>query len=302
MVSTATMTRTGVAALAAELDETWRCLDELFAGMRPKDWARKHGARWVFADLPYHLGYLDRECARVMGLGTDAPASARWLMHSEAEIDAWNASMFARRPRGQTVEQSLAEMRASRDDIREILAGSTDADLREPVWSPFFGWVPLEDGLLGLIGHSFNHFMEARMRLGRTAPVPSPAVVHRALGFYLGLMERMVDRDRARGADFTAVLAFTEPGGGEWTVRVADGRCRVTEGRAEPADLMLTQSPEAFVATFARVKNPMLLMLTGKIKVSGYRALGTFGRLFPPPSADPTRAWPVELELRGAPA
>ena len=47
-------------------------------------------------------------------------------------------------------------------------------------------------------------------------------------------------------------------------------------------------------------RNPMLLMLTGKIKVKGFRALSTFGKLFPSPNADPQRTWPVVTELAPA--
>jgi hypothetical protein len=43
-------------------------------------------------------------------------------------------------------------------------------------------------------------------------------------------------------------------------------------------------------------------MLTGKIRVKGFRELGTFGKLFPSPSANPDRAWPVVTDLVPAPA
>ena len=221
-------TRGEVETLASELEGLWGCLDDLFADMRPEDWSRKHGKHWTFADLPYHLAYLDRECTRVMAQGAGAPPSARWLMHSEAEIAAWNARMFAQRPAGQTATESLAQMRASRELVRRTLADLTDADLDRPAWSPFFGWTTLGDGILGLTGHTFNHFMEARLRRKRSSPVPPPALIHRALGFYLGLMERFLDRERAAGLRFTAVMAFTAPGGGAWTIRVEDGRCRRT--------------------------------------------------------------------------
>jgi hypothetical protein len=302
MVAQQIATRTEVDSLSGELEALWSCFDELFAGMSRQDWARKHGKRWTFADLPYHLAYFDRECARVMADGTTIPASARWLMQSEAEVDAWNARMFAQRPAGHTVDQALAQMREGRAALRRLLGGLTDADLDRPAWSPFFGWMTRRDGLTGVIGHAFNHFMEARLRLGRAEPAAPSAVIRRSLGFYLGLMEFFIDRERAQGQTFTAVMAFTGPGGGAWTIEVDHGLCRVTEGRAERADLTMTQSPEAFVATFAKVKNPMLLMLTGKIKVKGFRGLGAFGKLFPPPSADPKRTWPVTLELAAAPA
>lgn len=302
MVTTTVATRTEIAALTADLEALWQCLDALFAGLGPKDWTRKHGKDWTYADLPYHLAYFDRECTGVIAQGTDAPASTRWLMPSEAQIDTWNARMFARRPAGQTAAASLTQMDASRDLVRQTLAGYSDADLAELVWSPFFGWMSLRDGILGITGHTFNHFMEARIRLKRSEPVPPPALVRRSLGFYVGLMERFLDRERAAGRRFTAVMDFTGPGGGAWTIRVDNGACRVAEGRPEQVDLVMTQSPETFVATFARIRNPMLLMLTGKIKVKGFGALATFGKLFPAPNADPERTWPVVTELAPAAA
>jgi hypothetical protein len=110
-------------------------------------------------------------------------------------------------------------------------------------------------------------------------------------------MESFLDRERATGRQFTAVMTFTGAGGGSWTIKVDDGACSVWEGRVERADLEMTQSPETFVATFARIGHPMWSMLTGKIKVTGFRGLGTFGKLFPPPSANPSRTWTVVTEL-----
>jgi hypothetical protein len=300
VVTTTVATRTEIAALTADLEALWRCLDALFVELGPKDWIRKHGKHWTFADLPYHLAYFDRECTNLVAQGTEAPTSARWLMPSEAQVNAWNARMFAQRPAGQTVAASLAQMRASRDLIRQTLAGYTDADLDNLVWSPFFGWMSLRDGIAGITGHTFNHFMEARIRLKRSEPVLPATLVHQSLGFYLGLMERFLDQERAAGIRYTAVMEFTGFGGGAWTIRVENGHCRVSEGHAEKADLVMTQSPETFVATFARIRNPMLLMLTGKIKVKGFRALSTFGKLFPAPNADPERTWPVVTELAPA--
>jgi hypothetical protein len=301
MTAATTPTRTEVTAFTTDLEALWRCFDTLFVNMTLNDWSRKHGKHWTFADLPFHLSYFDRECVTVMAQGTEVPLSARWIMHSEAQIDAWNARMFDRRPAGQTISTSLTEMRASRDLVRQHLARLTDADLDNPVWSPFFGWGTLRDGITGLAGHAFNHFMEARIRLGHSEPIPPPTLTHRSLGFYLGLMERFLDRERAANRRFTAVMEFTGSGGGAWSIQVEDGICRVTEGRAERADLVMTQSPETFVATFAGIRNPMLLMLTGKLRIKGFRTLGTFGKIFPQPSANPDRTWPVVTELAVSP-
>ena len=61
---------------------------------------------------------------------------------------------------------------------------------------------------------------------------------------------------------------------------------------------MITQSPETFVKTRTGIENHTLALLTGKIKVSGWRNLRTFEKLFPIKSLDFAPA-PVEaLGLR----
>jgi putative sterol carrier protein len=84
--------------------------------------------------------------------------------------------------------------------------------------------------------------------------------------------------------NFTGVMDITGPGGAAWAIQVAHGTCCVSEERPAHADLVMTQSPETFVKTLAEMHNPMIAMLTGKIKVRGFRNLGTFGKLFHPPA------------------
>jgi len=102
-----------------------------------------------------------------------------------------------------------------------------------------------------------------------------------------------VTREAAKAiGEFTLVMSFTGPGGGDWTFRVASGTCTVAEGRADRADLILTQSPEGLVKTMAKLQNPLLALLTGRMRVRGLRALGTFGKLFPPPQPGTAFATP----------
>jgi hypothetical protein len=68
---------------------------------------------------------------------------------------------------------------------------------------------------------------------------------------------------------FTFTTEFTGPGGGPWTFHAADGRCTLSERRVQPADLVMTQTPETFIKTFAHVHNPMLAMVTRQVRVRG---------------------------------
>jgi len=289
-MSTVTATQPTLAALLAQLEELWGHVDTLLDPLTPADWQRKHGKHWVFADLPYHLGYYDRDTvADPIRIGTNLPANQQQLMRSMGEIDAWNARKFAERRPGQTVAESLAQMRASRDAVRQAVAGLADADLDRRVFIPLVGcgWVTVRLALQSCLVHTWAHFTEARLRLKKDAPVPSPAIVHTSLGFFLGMLPMMISRDKMPAKPFLAVMRIGGPGGGDWTARIADGTCKVTEQRSATADIVMAhRDAETFLTTMRGMQNPMLAMLMGKIKVQGFRNMGTFGKLFAEPKPD----------------
>jgi putative sterol carrier protein len=154
----------------------------------------------------------------------------------------------------------------------------------------------VSEGLTGCIGHTWNHRVQLRLVLKRSATALPPAATHRALGFYASVIPTMVNREAAANANFTAVMEFTEPGGGAWTFRVVRGTVGVAEELAPTAEVVMTQSPETFVKTMAGMHNPMLAMLTGQIKARGIRKMSTFGKLFAPPKPD--QIIPSEREQR----
>jgi hypothetical protein len=273
-----------------QLEEIWCHVDTLLDPLTPADWQRKHGKDWIFADLPYHLGYYDRDTvAEPIRRGADLPAGEQKLMRTMGELDAWNARMFAKRRPGQSVGESLAQMRASRDAVRQAVAGLADADLERRVFIHLVGcgWVTTRLALQSCLVHTWAHFTEARLRLGKHAPVPSPAIVHTSLGFFLGMLPMMISRDKMPARPFTAVMRIGGPGGGDWTARIANGACTVAEQRDPNPDIVMAhRDAETFLTTMRGMQNPMLAMLTGKIKVRGFRNMGTFGKLFAEPKPD----------------
>jgi len=283
-------TQPTLATLLAQLEELWGHVDTLLDPLTPADWRRKHGKHWVFADLPYHLSYYDRETvADPIRKGTNVPANDQNLMRTMGELDAWNARKFAERRPGQSVAESLAQMRASRDAVRQAVADLTDADLDQRVFIHLVGcgWVTVRLALESCLVHTWAHFTEARLRLKKDAPMPSPAIVHTSLGFFLGLLPMMISPEKMTAKPFTAIMCIGGPGGGDWTACIANGTCTVTEQRSANADIIMThRDAETFVTTMRGMQNPMLAMLTGKIKVQGFRNMGTFGKLFAEPKPD----------------
>jgi hypothetical protein len=279
-----------LATLMAQLEEIWRHVDALLDPLTPADWQRKHGKDWIFADLPYHLGYYDLDTvATPIRKGTDLPADEQKLMRTMGELDAWNARKFAERRPDQSVGESLAQMRVSRDAVRQAVAGVSDTDLERRVFIHLVGcgWLTVRLALQSCLVHTWAHFTEARLRLKQVSPIPSPGIVHTSLDFFLGMLPMMISRDAMPTRPFTAVMSIGGPGGGDWTVRIEDGFCTVTERRVDQADIVMThRDAETFVTTMRGMQSPLIAMLMGKIRVRGFRNMGTFGKLFTEPKPD----------------
>ena len=109
-----TGSRAAVDSMMQHSEEAWGHLDTLFDAIEAEGrWSDKHGEDWVFADLPYHFGYCERELvARVLELGPDMPEEERWevrsispakclergglvCLNSAARFDKWNRAAVA---------------------------------------------------------------------------------------------------------------------------------------------------------------------------------------------------------------
>jgi hypothetical protein len=279
-----TNNRTQLEALMGQIEEMWRHQETLFARLNEThDWGQKHGLDWTFADVPYHLTYCNRDVvARGLELGSDYPEAEQELLATPDVLGAWNARKFAERPAGQTVEQSLAQVHDSWEEIRRLTAAMKDSDLDRPFFLPIMrGWVTARDGLAFCRGHDWSEFMQLRIHMGLSKPVPSPAITRSYLGAILNFFPMFLNQEAAAGLDFTAVMAFTDPDVGAWTVRVAGGSATLSEGQAVDADLVLTQSAETFEKSFRRIHDPAEAIRSGQIQVSNFESLVTFGQLFP---------------------
>jgi putative sterol carrier protein len=276
------------ALLLADLEGLWQCLDEPLGILGPDDWSGKHGPHWTFTDVPYHLAYFDLEVIAIaIRLGLNVPASGQG-MHTGAEQDTWKEITFTKAPAGSTPQQCLEQMWASRQAIRDAIAGLSEDDFDRPAFIPLLGlgWVSVRVALETCYSHTWNHLMQLYLWMKCDMPLPGPAQTHRALSYFMASFARNLDRQKAVQTSFTAVMEFSGAGGGAWTLYITGGTCRVSEGRAAQPDLLISQSPETFVKTRTGMQQPVLALLSRKIKVRGLRKLRTFEKLFPIRSLD----------------
>src|ERR1043166_6676050 len=144
----------------------------------------------------------------------------------------------------------------------------TESELDSRAWMPLiFGWVTKRDLLQAVIIHNVAEYWKLWLRTGKHAAAPSAAAVQLRLNFMMRFMPATMNRDLAAKQPFTMVWNFEGPGGGAWTLSVANGRCTVSPTDASPADLRITMKPENFHKLVAHMAPPPLLMLTGQMKV-----------------------------------
>ena len=77
----------------------------------------------------------------------------------------------------------------------------------------------------------------------------------------------------ARGLSFTTQWELTGAGGGDWVMRVGDGRCAVTPGRTDRPDLTIRSAATYFLAVHRGEASAVLGLLLGRIRLRGRRRL-----------------------------
>jgi putative sterol carrier protein len=291
-----TQSRATVEALMALEEETWTAWDIIFDGLDERGWFRRHGKDWVFADVPYHLAYIERDVvANNIILGSSLPESSRLELRTTADLNKWNEKKFSERPFGQRATESLVQSRKARDAIRHAMAGLSDADLQRPAWSitpPTRGWRTVRFLLTWDIMHNWTELITMRTYTHINFPVLSPELNHTAMSMMMRMMPSFVNRNQAKDHELSVLMQFTDPGVGTWNLDI-DGKVLTCEEFDKKANLVMKLRSDTFVRMSGGLINPMLAMLNGSIQVQGLRYMPVFGRLMTPPQPNQVIA-PIE--------
>jgi hypothetical protein len=269
--------------IVAEQDGLWLVLDQFLRSFTSQDWHRAHGKHWKYADVPYHLAAINHVVADAITRGADGGGDELATLE---QLDAWNEAQLADRPAGQSADESLAQLRASQEAVRQAVFAIGEDNLNAPVWLPMLrvrGWRTLKTVLEYNFWHHWLHFMEAHLRHDGSLPDLPASWMNRALDFYMDYIAGQMNVEKAAGIRFTWVLELTGTGGGVWTFTIANDACRAWAGRVPGADVAMTTDVGTYLKTLAfGLQNPTMAMTMGIIRVQGLTKVGQLQTLFTP--------------------
>ena len=280
--------------ILADLETIWGALDSFYQHFSPKDWSRKHGKDWTFADIPYHLAYFNQTV--MDGIKNDQGQQAKLTLQ---ELNTWNDSHFAGRPINLSGAKALEHLHTTQAALKEVAANYS---LDTPVFLPLIivgGWRTLAFGLEYLLDHTWLHFTESHLRFTRRLPALPPRVVHRALNFTMDSAAGALRPEDLAGVELVTTLRLTGEGGGVWSFIMREGKCWVEPGAAH-ADAEITSDIATYLKTSIHyMQSPVLALLLGKTRIRGMSKAQQFQKIF---AATPSRVWNFVEQGRVAPA
>jgi len=220
-------------------------LDRTLASLNGPDWER----------ITPYLGFRARDVLAHMA--STIPVNFREVLGralagnpaAPPEFDTFgrNTREVARR-QATPVSALLSEFRREHEAIRDTYRGMTDADWEKPAWF-FIGRVRVRT--LFLVEFADNVFHERDLLIANRRWTDGLDPEHAAPlvdWFLREFRPAMFRPDRVPGLRATMRYRLGGPAGGEWTLTVADGACRVEAGAPARADVTLEADAEELVA------------------------------------------------------
>lgn len=82
-------------------------------------------------------------------------------------------------------------------------------------------------------------------------------------------MTERFDASKAGDLNMAVVFSLSGDGGGDWTVKVADGKATVDDGAADGANATVKMDAGDYADMMSGKLNPMMAFMSGKVKVDG---------------------------------
>jgi len=262
-----------------------RCLDA-YARLDDKEWGKKASDRWTAKDYLAHMVIAQEEEANHLikqALGGE-PANVPGFATRE-EINDYNQRMLET-VRDLPVGELMGRLKAASEEAISILNGLSETDLDKPAASP--GWDrpgTVRDLFFASYLHLPGHYQDVRRAAKKKLPhwmeAGAPEEVHFQLDRIFHYMPLIFWSSRGADMKVTYVFNMEGEGGGQWAVRISDGKAVAEDGVPESFDMELRTKPELWIDLSNNDLNAMWAITTRKVHLGGNAGLAMkLGTLF----------------------
>jgi len=254
-----------------------RCLDA-YARLDEKEWGKKASDRWTARDYLAHMVVAQEEEANrlIRQALAGEPASVPGFAARE-EINDYNQRMLET-VRDLPVGELLTRLKAACDEALAMLDGLSETDLDKPFAHP--GWDrpgTIRDLFFASYLHLPGHYQDVRRAAKKKLPhwmeAGSPEEVHFQLDRIFHYMPLIFWSSRGADMNVTYVFNMEGEGGGQWAVRISDGKAEAQDGAPESFDMELRTKPELWIDLSNNDLNAMWAITTRKVHLGGNAGL-----------------------------
>ena len=262
-----------------------RCL-EAFARLDDKEWDKKASDHWTAKE---HLGHLASNMEEELLVITrqalaGEPANVPGFEKPDDAVSFYNQSLDGVRDRPAT--ELLDRMKSVFESHISTLDGLSEEQLDQPASSPAWSREGTVRDLFGA-GYLFLPGQYQQMRRVNKRKLPHwldggpPERINFHLDRLFNLMALIFRGDRAD--DMQAIYLFTleGSGGGQWRLKISNGRAECEDGAGFEHDVEIKTKPELWMDLASGELNPPMAIMTRKVKLGGNAGLALkLGSLF----------------------
>jgi hypothetical protein len=253
-----------------------RCL-ETFSKLDDKEWGKKVNG-WTAKETLANL--VGTHLKETMVLTRQALAGEPQKVEGFDSRDQLTAFREAtvREFRETPTPELLQMLKQNYEEHLAVLDSLSESDLDKPAMSPTWDRPGTVRDLF-FASYLFlpSQYQEirkvAKKKLPHWVEASTPEQVNYHMSRLFHYMPLIFRSDR--GGDLTATYVFTMEGegGGQWSVKIAEGRADSEDGASDPFDLELKTKPELWIDLSTGELNPAWAIMTRKVQLGGNAGL-----------------------------
>ena len=259
---------------------------EAYATLSDKEWGKKAAEGWTAKDCVAHLAINQEEEINPLirqNLAGEKPNIPGYERRSQ--IDEANEARLET-VRDLPVPELLSRLKTAVEENLATLETLSESDLDKPAMSP--GWDrpgTVRDLFFGSYLHLPGHYQDIRRAAKKKLPhwmdAGSSDEVHFQLDRIFNYMPLIYASERGGDLRVTYLFTMEGDGGGQWWLKINDGRAEASVGAPESFDTEIKTKPALWIDLSNNDLNPMWAITTRKVQLGGNPALAMkLGQLF----------------------